>query len=146
MKICANTVIHFYEDEYLAVLMNPAHGNFNPCIARRFEPDGEIISDGTKSGCRTGTTRELIELPEIELNARIRFGILCALQVYDEKGFGAWANAWLDGTDRSKKSAAAYAAAAGAAAARTKRKIDFIALAHRAVEDERALQEREQSK
>ena len=184
MKLCANTVIHFYEDEYLAVLMNPAHGNFNPCIARRFEPSGEIISDGTKSGCRGGTTYELIELPEIELNAKIRFGILCALKVYHKKDFVEWANAWLNDTDRSRKSAAAayadaadayaaaadaayaYAAAAAAAAdaaaaayaadnsgiaytityPRSKRKIDFIALVHQAVEDERALQEKEQTK
>ena len=140
MKLCTNTVIHFYEDEYLAVLMNPAHGDFDPCLARRFEPDGEIISDGTKSGCRSGTSYELVELPEIEPNAKIRFGILCARQVYKEKGFVAWANAWLNNTDRSRKSAAAaYAAAnaaAHAAAARSKRKIDFIALAHQAIEDE----------
>jgi len=36
-----------------------------------------------------------------------RFGILCALAVYREPGYMAWAEAWLSGADRSPESAQA---------------------------------------
>ena len=40
---------------------------------------------------------------------RVRFAILCARQVYTEPDWTRWANAWLDGTDRTYESAdAAY--------------------------------------
>ena len=65
------------------------------------------------------------------LNQKIAIGILCSLEVYTEPKYVAWANGWLEGKDRTKKSAAdayadadaayatyaAYAAAADAAAA-----------------------------
>jgi hypothetical protein len=143
--LCSAGCIHFYEDELLAVLMNPAHGNFRNPIARRFEPEDEIVTDGTKSGCRAGTTHELVELPDITTNQQIRFGILCALQVYHDDGFVNWANHWLDKSDRSISAyAAADAAAADAnaayadayAAEKTKQHIDFISLAHQAIREE----------
>ena len=142
MVLCSDTTIHFYLDPVLAVLMNPVHANFTNPLARRFVPHGKIISDGTKSGCKSGTTFEIVELPEISLDAKIHFGILCALEVYKEKSFVTWAKNWLDGTDRTKKSAAAYAAAAAAAAAdaadatATKNRINFLALAKRAIRAE----------
>ena len=142
MELCSDTVIHFYSDPILAVLMNPAHRNFDSLIARRFVPHGKIISDGTKSGCQSGTTFETVELPEISLEAKIHFGILCALKVYKRKSFADWAKNWLDGTDRTKESAytadATYAAADAAANA-AKRKINLLALAKRAIAAEEEL-------
>jgi hypothetical protein len=43
--------------------------------------------------------------PEFTPNQRIWFGIQCALAVCDDPMFVSWANAWIDGTDRSSKTA-----------------------------------------
>ena len=48
---------------------------------------------------------------------RIRFAVVCAKKVCAEPTFGAWAEAWLSGADRSYASAAQAAAAAAWAAA-----------------------------
>ena len=138
LELCTPTCIHFYEDELLAALMNPAHGNFKDPLAFRFEPEGKVVSDGTRSGCRAGTTMERVSIPIVSRNQRIRFAILCALEVYEERGFVEWANGWLSGKDRTTKSAydAAYAAYDAAYAQKSGKRIDFINLAHRAVSEE----------
>jgi len=40
-------------------------------------------------------------LPEIPNRQKVKFGILCALEVYREKKFVQWAENWLSGKDRS---------------------------------------------
>ena len=73
----------------------------------------------------------------------VKFAILCAKVVTTDKAWNKWADAWLDGSDRSEKSAwdaagatawAAGAAGATAWAARTGIKIDLIAIAKQAME------------
>lgn len=43
--------------------------------------------------------------PFIKFNQRVAFAILCALEVCTELFFVQWAKKWLNGTDRSRKSA-----------------------------------------
>jgi hypothetical protein len=52
------------------------------------------------------------------LEQRIRISIYCALKQYSAPSFVKWANAWLDGSDRSARAAEAAEAEARAAAAR----------------------------
>ena len=81
---------------------------------------------------------------EISTNARVRFAILCALKVYNEPSYTAWAEDWLSGKDRSESAAAratkwaAESAAARAikSAASTDQKIDFLALIEQAIKAE----------
>jgi len=70
-----------------------------------------------KSGFKTVTTIRRIDLPVITLEQRIRISIYCALKQYSALSFVKWANAWLDGSDRSARAAEAAARAAEAAAA-----------------------------
>jgi hypothetical protein len=114
-KLCSNGVIHAYTSELLAALMNPAHSNFqNPLC---FEAEGDIItSDGTKVGCKSLTIIGIVKLPKVTITQRVSFGILCAKEVYIEPKWSEWADEWLSGEDRSKKSANAAAYAADAAA------------------------------
>jgi hypothetical protein len=115
-KLCTNGVIHAYTSELLAVLMNPTHAQFiNP---QCFEAEGDIVvSDGTKVGCRSLTITGYAKLPEIAITQRISFGILCAKEVCKSPSWNIWADKWLSGENRSRKSATDAADAAAAAAA-----------------------------
>jgi len=48
---------------------------------------------------------EADDLPEIPNRQKVKFGILCALEVYREKKFVQWAENWLSGKDRSLSAA-----------------------------------------
>ena len=115
--LCTDAWIHAYEHPLLAVLLNPIHGNFkNP---RLFEGDNEIGKRKSQllCGCRSFTTAREIPVPAVTTAQKVRFGILCAKQVYKHPKWNQWADAWLDGSDRSEKSAQVACAAARAAQA-----------------------------
>jgi hypothetical protein len=112
-KLCNEHWLHYYHHPLLAVLLNPIHAHIiNP---RLFEVKalGKHLDDkGIKGGCTKMTLVKEIELPEITLNQKIAFAILCALEVYKESTYILWANNWLNNVDRSAIAAydAAYAA------------------------------------
>jgi len=107
-KLCSEDVIHAYVDPLLAVLLNPIHANF-PSTMRLWRAEGEVVAtDGQlKVGVKTLTVIEEIPIPHITTEQRVKFGILCALEVYKEPTFVKWANSWLDGTDRAAEAARA---------------------------------------
>jgi hypothetical protein len=116
-QLCGPGYIHAYEHPLLAVLLNPIHAAFdNP---RLWEAEGVIaLRDGQlKCGCVTLTTTREIPLPQITTEQRVGFAIRSALAVYADPEFMKWAQAWLDGVDRSAYAAHAYAAHAYAARA-----------------------------
>jgi len=116
-ELCNKHWLHYYHHVLLAVLLNPAHAQIN--YPRLFEAKalGKHLDDkGLKGGCTKMTLVKEIELPEITLNQKIAFGILCSLEVYKEPSYVKWANNWLSGVDRTAYTArAAYAAAVYAA-------------------------------
>jgi hypothetical protein len=123
-EICTDTAIHFYsggtlqEAISLAVHMNPIHANFWAPRAWVFEPEGEVVSDdGTKCGCKAGTTVTEVPLPKVTVEQRAEVAIRCALKVHSEERWVAWAEKWLSGEDRSWEAAAGAAARAIALAA-----------------------------
>ena len=118
-NLCSDGWIHFYTNPLIALLLNPIHANFSSPKLWEAESSGEELHESLKSGCKTLTTIEEIPLPEISMTQKIAFGILCAKEVFKNKEWNLWADKWLSGEDRTKKSAsaAAYAAAYAAAAA-----------------------------
>jgi hypothetical protein len=46
-----------------------------------------------------------VKLPDITLEQRVEFAIRCAMVIYEDKDWLKWANNWLNGTDRTLKSA-----------------------------------------
>ena len=124
--LCGPGWLHYYDDPLLAVLHNPIHGNFDDKTMHlwEIEAEGAIKKEGQmKSGCTKMTTTQRINIPTITNKQRIKYSILCALQVRQEKMFVEWANKWLSGEDQSEESAeeasvAAEAARAAAEAAR----------------------------
>ena len=117
--LCSDGWIHFYEHPLIAVFMNPTHAAFKNPILWTAKPEGKEKRDGElKSGCRRLTILRRIELPVITLEQRVEIGIRCAMTVYKNTAWLDWAQKWISGEDRTKKSATAatYAAAANAAA------------------------------
>ncbi len=134
--LCTSGWLHAYTDPLLAVLLNPIHGTFDPATMRLWEADGDVgaTDHGLKVGCTRLTTVREIPVPQVTTEQRVRFAILCSLAVNTRwKGratYKRWAQAWLDGSDRTCAAAAAADAAAAAAVA----VLDLIALAHEACE------------
>jgi len=118
--LCTEDVIHAYKNPLLALLLNPIHADIEK--PQLWEAEGEIVADdGLKIGCKELTTIKRIRVPKITTEHRVRFAILCALEVYDNKEFAHWAKSWMDGSDR------------GRAAADAARDIDLIPIAEKAV-------------
>jgi hypothetical protein len=105
-ELCGSGWIHYYDSPLLAVLLNPIHADFiNPHLWS-IKVDGEIKKGhDSKFGTTSLTTIERIPLPEINPTQKIIFGILCAMEVYNDKDFQDWGERWIDGSDRSVKAA-----------------------------------------
>ena len=116
--LCGPGHIHAYTDPLLAVLLNPIHARFEAPLL--WEADGDVAQtdSGLKVGCTRLRTLRKIPVPEISLEQRIEIAIRCALAVYPEPNFAAWAEDWLSGQDRSVESAAAAKALAPGPSAR----------------------------
>jgi len=99
-KLCGRGYTHWYTHPLLAVILNPIHAAYKDPVL--WEGEGEVVkSDGLKVGCKRATTIRRIPLPQVTTEQRVKFAILCALQVYRDPGFRSWAEDWLSGADRS---------------------------------------------
>lgn len=119
--LCTAGVLHAYEASSLrdalalAILRDPEDGGFGS-TARAWvcRGSGQHVSNGIKSGYETLTTVREIQLPAVSIEQRVECAIRLAWEVCDKPGWRAWAEGWLDGSDRSD--VAAWAAAAAWAA------------------------------
>ncbi len=85
--LCTDTVLHAYTDPLLAVMLAPIHVDWkNP---RMWEAEGDVVvrEYDLKVGCKTLTTITEMPLPVVTTEQRVKFAILCALEVYDDPAF-----------------------------------------------------------
>ena len=131
-EFCSPDLIHFYTDPLVAILHNPVQANFHKPLLWEVETSAPVYSDnGTKHGAKSVTTLRQLPVPIVPLAAVVRYGILCAQLVYQDKGWNRWAKNWLSGLDRTRASAdAAYASADAAAAARAAAAAAYAAAAY----------------
>ena len=115
-ELCTAGVIHAYQSPELASLMDPTHANYGPdAHLWRCDEYTLHVSAPDKLGCTSVTTTERVPLPQPTIEQRVEFGIRSALagkRTWRWKGRAVWvrwAEAWLDGSDRTQD--AAYAAA-----------------------------------
>ena len=110
--MCSDEVIHFYNDPRLAIIANAIHADIpNPRLFA-CRVTGIVAHDGLKGGCKKMTLVRELPLPAITIKEKVEFAIRCAMLVYQEKTWVAWAENWLSGKDRSKQSATRAAARA----------------------------------
>jgi hypothetical protein len=103
-ELCGPGWLHAYTDPLVAVLLNPIHANFNN--AHLWEADGDVGAEhNLKVGCTRLTTVRRLDMPEIGVEQRVRFAVLCALETNSNPAFVAWARGWLRALDRTGRSA-----------------------------------------
>lgn len=103
---CGPGVLHYYKSDLLAALLNPVHANIaNPRLLV-VEHNGPEYTDGTKCWT-TAACRVVLEiaLPELSVEQRVYWAILCAREACDDPKWIVWADGWLSGADRSESSA-----------------------------------------
>ncbi len=110
-ELCTSGWIHYYSDPVLALFLDPLHGHFGSrAHLWEVEVSGEIKTDrGLKFGTTELTTVERLRKKRITREHRIRFAVFCAKAVCHDKAWNKWADAWLDGTDRTHAASAAAA-------------------------------------
>jgi hypothetical protein len=85
-------------------MLNPIHTAIDD--PRAYAVYGTVIArDHCKAGGHTFVCGQRLDLPQISIDMRVRFGILAALQTYSEPVWVAWANNWLGGIDRAREAA-----------------------------------------
>jgi hypothetical protein len=115
--LCSPGWLHAYTDPLLAVLLNPIHADITD--PQMWICEGVVGKEdkGLKVGCAVLTTIRRTDVPSVNTEQKVRFGVLCALAVYSDPGFERWADNWLTGGDRTAATAWAAEAAATAWAA-----------------------------
>jgi len=101
--------LHAYEHPLLAVLHNPIHGNFQPDTMRLWEAETEDENPRREGYMKMGVRHlrivKEIPVPVVTAEQRVRYAILCAMEVYRGPMWMAWAEGWLSGRDRSEVAA-----------------------------------------
>lgn len=106
--LCTEGWIHCYNHPILAVIFNPIHGGYGPKTAHLWECEiaGRMKEDGgIKFGVEKLRTIRRMPLPIVTNEQKVKFGILCVLEVYYDKKFRKWASRWLSGKDRTREAA-----------------------------------------
>ena len=120
-EMCSDEVFHCYNHPALAVLFNPIHGNIENPRLFEIEVPEFVNNDQLKYASKSQTLIKEIDLPVITVEQRVEFAIKVVKLVCDDEKWNSWADKWLIGEDRTKKSAdaadAAYTAVSAAARA-----------------------------
>ena len=114
--LCTGGWAHAYTSAALALLLNPIHAKYAP--ARLWEARGVVgqTDRGLKVGCSSLTLVREIAVPEVTPEQRVMCALWCALSVYPDAGFVAWAEGWLSGKNRAESAAWSAARSAESAA------------------------------
>lgn len=116
-QLCSLDVIHVYNHPLKAVMFNPIHADFPEYHLWEVKVEKVVANDTLKVGVKQCTSVRQIDAPIITTKQRVRFAILCALEVYKEKTFVDWADGWLSGKDKSESAAESAARSAARSAA-----------------------------
>ena len=107
LRLCTEDFIHVYRHPLIAAFMSLIHSDYKNPQLWSCEVSGDCAHEGQlKSGFKTVTTLGVIALPVITAEQRVEIAILCAMTQPQTDAWVKWANAWLDGSDRSKEAAA----------------------------------------
>ena len=128
--LCSKSWIHYYRHPLLAAFMNSVHGGFKQPIIWSVKVEGATKHAGQlKSGAKSVTTLQKIDLPLITAEQRVEIAVRCALLQYKEPTFVSWAEDWISGKARS-----AWAATQGAATPAAWAAADAAAATHAAAD------------
>jgi hypothetical protein len=116
-ELCGPGWLHAYPDPLVGLFLNPIHSAFeSPLLWVATGAGKRLDEQGLKLGVTTLTLQRQLSVPVISTEQRVRFAIAVAWPRSTPK-WRKWAEAWLDGSDRSKSASAAVTGVTGAAAA-----------------------------
>jgi len=96
--------LNAFTDPLLAVLLSPIYCNFKR--PQLWEAEGYIEKENVLHvECTRLKTICQIELPQVTIEQRIRFAILCIKEVYLNVEWNNWADKWLSGENRTSATA-----------------------------------------
>ena len=104
LELCRKGLFHYVSDPLLAVFLKGYHNCNDYSSLYKVVDEGKSVEGIDKCGATKLTLVKELEIPEVTLNQKIAFAILCALEVYKEIRFVTWAKNWLSGQARSNKS------------------------------------------
>lgn len=104
-ELCSPDVIHYYDHPSLAVMFNVLHMELKNPILVEITIDKVVAHDGLKGGCKCAKVRKILPIPKISREKKVEFAIRVVKFKYKEKTWNSWANNWLNGKDRSSRSA-----------------------------------------
>jgi len=120
-NLCSPDWLHFYSDPLVGLFLNPIQEDIKNPRLFRVEVKGKGLDNyGLNYEYFRARLIEELPVPRISFVQRVRFAILCAKEVYKEKEWNKWADNWLSGKDRTKKSAAIVACTIRIALSKTK--------------------------
>ena len=104
IQLCQEGVFHYNHHPLLAVMFKYSHGCDNYTKLYEIKPQGVIVEGWDKSGSTILTLIKELEIPKINRFHKAAFAILCSLSFCKDQIYIDWANNWLNGKDRSRKS------------------------------------------
>ena len=101
IQFCSPDLIHFYTHPLLAMMHNPGHRDYQPPRLWEIIASLPVYHEGQlKSGAKLVRVIKEISLPNVSVEQRIRYGILCAKKVYSDENWVTWAENWLTNKNR----------------------------------------------
>src|SRR6266478_5417074 len=106
-ELCTSGVLHAYKSKFLASFFGPMHTMQEDSILISVEASEIVTEDVTKVGTKEQTMIRVEEPISIPIPHRVEIAIRCSLLRFKNERYEKWAKNWLDGTDRTKATAAA---------------------------------------
>lgn len=104
--LCSEGWLHGYRDARLAVVHNPIHANYDPCVLWIAEVKGKVLhEDYMKSGWSEMRLIEPVAVPAVTTEQRIRYAIKCAWLINNNPVWKKWAVDWIREENRSRQRA-----------------------------------------
>ena len=113
---CGTGALHSYRDPLLAIFMNPIHGDISSPRLFEARTGVKVKSVELKWISEKLTLIKEIPVPEMTREQRVEISIRICKLLCKDANWNAWADKWLDGSDRSAWSAESAARSARAVA------------------------------
>lgn len=102
--LCGSGWLHAYPHPLLAVLFNPLHAAYQPCVLFKADASGRVKREGVaKLGATHMVLREPMELPIITPAQSVRFALYLILSQHPNSSLLRWGHSLLQGGEPSRE-------------------------------------------
>jgi hypothetical protein len=98
--------LHCYSDPLIAILLNPINENIQNPRLFEVEVDGKEAHCNMKYAYKKMRLMKEVNVPKITLEQKVKFAVLCALEICGDNKFTSWAKDWYG--DKKRKDILAF--------------------------------------